>query len=105
MYPPSSLIATGILFPLLGMVAVGLRFVVRLRSKAFLGGDDWTILAAWFIVCGMAACQIFGKGQAAVVALGCFLPSLLTRIPPAGAVSGQIGTEGQPGVPNKVSVP
>ncbi len=105
MYSPSSLIATGILFPLLGLVVVGLRFIVRLRSKAFLGIDDWTILAAWFIVCGMAACQIVGKEQAAVVDLVSLLFPLLTRIPPVGAVSGQIGREGQPGVPNKVSVP
>jgi len=105
MYPPSSLIATGILLPLLGMVAVGLRFIVRLRSKAFLGIDDWTILAGWFIVCGMAACQIAGKEQAAVIDMLLVLPSLLTRIPPVGAVLGQIGREGHPGAPNKVSMP
>lgn len=74
MYPPSSLIATGILFPVLGLVAVGLRFIVRLRSKAFLGIDDWTILAAWFFVCAMAACQIFGKKRAAVVDTVSLLP-------------------------------
>jgi hypothetical protein len=105
MHSPSSLIATGILFPLLGLVVVGLRFIVRLRSKAFLGIDNWTILAAWFIVCAMAACQVFGKNQAAVVDMVSLLPPLLTHIHPVGAVSGQIGREGHPGVPNKVSMP
>lgn len=80
MYPPASLIATGILLPLLGVVAVGLRFAVRHRSKAFLGIDDWTILAACIIVCGMAACQIIGMRPAAVVNMFLHVASLLTCV-------------------------
>ncbi len=53
----------------------------------------------------MAACQVFGKNQAAVVDMVSLLPPLLTHIHPVGAVSGQIGREGHPGVPNKVSMP
>ncbi|KAI9776786.1 MAG: hypothetical protein M1835_005409 [Candelina submexicana] len=50
------------------MLAVGLRFTVRLQSKYnYLGIDDWTILAAWIIVCGMGALQVIG---AEVGALG-----------------------------------
>jgi len=68
MYPPSSLVATGVLLPLLGMVAVGGRFAIRLRSKqVLLGIDDWMIFAAWVIVCGMCALQIVGKDRCAVV--------------------------------------
>lgn len=105
MYPPSSLVVTGILLPLLGLVAVCLRFIVRLRSKAFLGVDDWTILAGWVIVCAMAACQIFRKEQAALMNMASLLIPSLTYLRHVEAVSGQIGEEGHPGIPNKVSIP
>lgn len=105
MYPPSSLVVTGILLPLLGLVAVGLRFIIRLRSRVFLGVDDWTILAGWLIVCAMAACQILRKEQTALVDMASRLRSSLTHLRPVEAVSGQIGEEGHPGIPNKVSMP
>lgn len=62
MYSISSLVATGIILPLLGVVAVGLRFHVRLRSKTMAPGlDDWTMLAACVIVCGIGSLQIIGE--------------------------------------------
>ena len=62
MYGVASLIVTAVLLPLLGVVAVILRFYVRLRLKpTFVGIDDWMIAFSCFIVCGLGANQIVGK--------------------------------------------
>ena len=47
---PKSVIAIGVLFPVLGAVAVALRFAVRLRRKNGLGIDDWLCLPALVIM-------------------------------------------------------
>ncbi|KAK0508203.1 hypothetical protein JMJ35_009287 [Cladonia borealis] len=58
MYSPSGLVAAGIILPLLGVFAVSLRFYVRSQSKHSVGIDDWMILTACIMVCGMGAIQV-----------------------------------------------
>ena len=43
---PKSVIACGILFPILGAITVALRFRIRHTRKLVLGGDDWLCLPA-----------------------------------------------------------
>ena len=46
-YEPPSIVAISIVLPALSILAVCLRFLVRLRLKpTFIGIDDWLILAA-----------------------------------------------------------
>ena len=66
MYSVSSLLATAIILPLLGVLAVCMRLVVRLHLRrglrdGFIGVDDWFIIAACFLVCVLGANQIVGK--------------------------------------------
>ena len=62
MYGVASLIATATVLPLLGFVAVCLRFYVRLRLKpTFVGIDDWLITFSCLLVFGQAAIQICCK--------------------------------------------
>ena len=62
MYDVTSLIATAIVLPLLGFIAVTLRFYVRLYLKpTFIGVDDWLALIAIVLVCGQGANQIVGR--------------------------------------------
>ena len=62
MYSVSSLIATAIVFPLLGVVAVCLRFYVRMRLKpTFIGVDDWMIAFSCLLVCASGANNIVGE--------------------------------------------
>lgn len=62
MYGVASLIVTAILLPLLGVIAVCLRFYVRLRVRpTFVGIDDWMTAISCFLVCAQGANQIVGK--------------------------------------------
>ena len=45
-YGTSVLVATGIVFIILPVVAVGLRFYARSLVRAKLGGDDWVMIPA-----------------------------------------------------------
>ncbi|KAI9651691.1 MAG: hypothetical protein M1831_000537 [Alyxoria varia] len=63
MYSRASLIAIGIVLPLVGVAAVALRFYVRLVLRrgshdGFIGADDWMILTGCVFVCGLGANQI-----------------------------------------------
>ena len=59
MYSPSACIATAVVLPLLGVLAVCLRFWVRLRLQpSYVGADDIFIVIGSFLVCGMGALQI-----------------------------------------------
>ena len=59
MYSVPSLIATGVILPLLGVVTVCLRYWVRLRfSPSYIGIDDILIVVGVLFVCGMGAIQI-----------------------------------------------
>lgn len=61
MYSPASIIALGIVLPLLGVTAVLLRFLVRLRLRpAKIGGDDYMIVLGAFFVCAMGANELVG---------------------------------------------
>ena len=42
----ASVIATSVIFIILGIVAVSLRFFVRRDKKVALGADDWLIVIA-----------------------------------------------------------
>lgn len=60
-YNVASLIGTAIALPLLGVLAVILRFYVRLRLRpTFIGTDDWLIVLAVVLVVGQGICQIIG---------------------------------------------
>ena len=62
MYGVTSLIVSAILFPLLGVAAVALRFYVRLRVKrTFIGLDDWMITFSCLLVCASGPAQVVGK--------------------------------------------
>ena len=61
-YGTTSIIITAIVLPLLGLVAVCLRFYVRLRLKpTFVGIDDWLITFSCLLVFAQAALQISCK--------------------------------------------
>ena len=62
MYGVVSLIITATVLPLLGLVAVCLRFYVRLRLKpTFVGIDDWLVAFSCLLVLAQGANQINGK--------------------------------------------
>ena len=46
LYSKSVLIGTGVVFTILPMMAVGLRFYARIHSRAKLGADDWIMIPA-----------------------------------------------------------
>ena len=55
------MIVTAILLPLLGFVAVYLRFYTRIRlTSTFVGIDDWLIAFSCLLVLGQGAAQIVG---------------------------------------------
>lgn len=59
MYGVASLIAVGILLPLIGTLLVGLRFFVRLRLRpTFVGIDDWLILFACVLVWSQGVIEV-----------------------------------------------
>ena len=60
-YDPTSIVVVSVILPLLAVVAVGLRFWVRLRVQpTYLGIDDWLILAAVIFSIADAANLIVG---------------------------------------------
>ena len=60
-YPPSAIIAIPVVLPLLTVVAVVLRFYVRLKlSPTYLGIDDWTAAVASLFCLGFGASLIVG---------------------------------------------
>lgn len=62
MYGVASLIIAATVLPLLGLVAVFLRFFVRLRLQpTFLGVDDWLIAVSCLLVFAQCANQITGE--------------------------------------------
>lgn len=64
MYGVASMIVTAILLPLLGFVAVCLRFYTRIRlTTTFVGIDDWLIAFSCLLVLGQGAAQIVGMIQ------------------------------------------
>jgi hypothetical protein len=54
------LIGTGILFIIVPIAAVGLRFYARLTCAARLGIDDWITIPAVVICVALAITQIIG---------------------------------------------
>lgn len=61
MYGVTSVIVTAVVLPLLGFVAVCLRFYVRIRLvPTYVGIDDWLIAFSCLLVLGQGAMQIVG---------------------------------------------
>ena len=61
MYGVASVIVAAIVLPLLGVLAVCLRFYVRIRfTPTFVGIDDWLIAVSCVLVLGQGATQIAG---------------------------------------------
>ncbi|TGO33320.1 hypothetical protein BHYA_0252g00010 [Botrytis hyacinthi] len=69
---PAAIIAISILFPILGLAAVSLRFYTRVNARIRLGIDDWLTVPALAIECILAGLLIWG---AATKALGDHLPA------------------------------
>ncbi|TEY52003.1 hypothetical protein BOTCAL_0261g00030 [Botryotinia calthae] len=69
---PAAIIAISVLFPILGLVAVSLRFYTRVNARVRLGVDDWLTIPALAIECILAGLLIWG---AATKALGDHLPA------------------------------
>ncbi|KAA8570253.1 hypothetical protein EYC84_002565 [Monilinia fructicola] len=63
---PSSIIAVGAVMPSLALIAVSLRFYVKVKKRT-VGLDDWLILVALVICCALGITLIVGS---AVKALG-----------------------------------
>ena len=62
MYSPTACITTAIVLPLLGLIAVCLRYWVRLRlHPSHVGPDDIFITIGCLLVCGMGALQVVGR--------------------------------------------
>lgn len=68
---PTAIVVVSVLFPLIGAVAVALRFYTRhyMRAKPTL--DDWLIVPAWLILCALGGLMIWG---AATNSLGLPIP-------------------------------
>lgn len=60
-YTQSVLIGTSVLFIVLPIAAVALRFYSRALVQARLGMDDWITIPSMVICIGLAANQIIGK--------------------------------------------
>ena len=60
-YTKSVLIGTSVLFIVLPVAAVALRFYSRALVQARLGMDDWITIPSMVICIGLAVNQIIGK--------------------------------------------
>lgn len=60
-YPQSVLIGTSVLFVIIPIVAVGLRFYARSLVAARLGIDDWITIPSMVICVGLAVNQLIGE--------------------------------------------
>lgn len=93
MYGTTSLIATAILLPLLGVIAVCLRFYVRLRLKpTFIGIDDWMIAFSCLLVCASGANQVVGMSRSIIESKETSVPSTQQRSI-IGATLGEVGRD------------
>ena len=71
MYGFASVILTATILSLLGVIAVCLRFHVRLRmTRTPLGIDDWLIAFSCLLVLGQSAAQITGMYWNSLALLG-----------------------------------
>ena len=63
LYDPSSIIALFIIFPIIGLVVLALRFYVRLRVQKPPGLwiDDWLILVGAFLTVSLNINGIIGE--------------------------------------------
>lgn len=62
-YPRSVVIATSILFVIIPIVAVSLRFYSRSPAGAPLAIDDWITIPSAIICIGLAANQLIGESR------------------------------------------
>lgn len=59
---PSSIIAVGAVMPSLALIAVSLRFYVKVKKRT-VGLDDWLILVALVICCALGITLIVGESS------------------------------------------
>lgn len=57
---PSSIIAVGAVMPSLALIAVSLRFYVKVKKRT-VGLDDWLILVSLVICCALGITLIVGE--------------------------------------------
>jgi hypothetical protein len=62
-YPPSVLIGTAILFLVLSIIAVALRFYARLKSVGRLALDDWITVPSMIICVALCITQIISMAS------------------------------------------
>lgn len=99
MYGVASLIATAVVLPFIGFLAVCVRFYVRLRLKpTYLGIDDWLIAFSCLLTVAQGANQIAGMKMKPSL-LRIHLNSRLTVLSNCvGALIGEIGRDAEPTV-------
>lgn len=69
-YGVTSLIETAIALPILSLLAVLLRFYVRLHMRrSHIGVDDWLSLIAVVTLFGLAVMQVIGRWNSSFLAL------------------------------------
>lgn len=62
LYPPASTVAICVVLPVLAIIAVLLRFYVRIRVQpTYVGIDDWLAVAACLFACADSANLIASK--------------------------------------------
>lgn len=81
MYGVASVIVTATVLPILGFLAVCLRFYVRIRlTPTYVGIDDWLIAFSCFLVLGQGAMQVVGMILKQLSLSNQFLVSTYTRL-------------------------
>lgn len=108
-YNVASLLGTAIALPLLGVIAVILRFYVRLRLRpSYVGIDDWLIVLAVVLVVGHGVNQIicmssYAFGLTAVLGRSSATNNLRADTFVKAAVIGELGRDDEPKVDWRVA--
>ncbi|KAI1387194.1 plasma membrane protein Pth11-like protein [Hypoxylon trugodes] len=66
MHQPGPIIAAAAVLPLVGLIAVILKFWVRKKQKQPLKADDWLMIPAILLTCGSGICVVYGVSQKVV---------------------------------------
>ena len=105
MYSVASYIATAVSLPLLGFIAVCLRFYVRLRLRpTYIGIDDWMIAFSCLLVCASGANQVVGKIAFYRVCGLKRIVLMLNEYLIIGAILGELGRDNDPINPRRLHI-
>ncbi|KAI1395162.1 plasma membrane protein Pth11-like protein [Hypoxylon fuscum] len=63
---PSHVIAAGVVLPLMDIVAIALRFWMRIKQRQGLKTDDWLMIPATALTAGIGISLIYGVSQEAI---------------------------------------